>query len=409
MSRRFPERRSLGIRRGLSALLLPTCMLLHLMSVSDDPAEAGAIALTTPDRTDARDRLIEGIVAHLGDLDGEPRRIRLVAETLDELLPPTAEIKADVEGDLLPRLRLMLAPNDPSDPPETRMLRLHWSSVGFTGGFDREMLPALLRGPGRFEDDPATTPRDAQLIHFCQALAVAAATPTLDAAERACVEEVLDRTLSAMVRAIREVLDEADLPRDERTFRLDRLAEAMDVVSDVVAPYLGTSLVPRLQTCRNSLDPWRRAVEEGIADWKRNFWDRRLEDLRVSCQDDRGRWMGDCLVAARRSQEPLSGLLGSPNQVQVVGRVARLLDAALEAQVPREASEALERGRELVRLAAELERARRLEIDRDAADAIESVDASMGFQSLDEALLLGGIKLRDGLVTVPPRLGPPKD
>ena len=176
-----------------------------------------------------------------------------------------------------------------------------------------------------------------------------------------------------MVRAIREVLDEADLPRDERTFRLDRLAEAMDVVSDVVAPYLGTSLVPRLQTCRNSLDPWRRAVEEGIADWKRNFWDRRLEDLRVSCQDDRGRWMGDCLVAARRSQEPLSGLLGSPNQVQVVGRAARLLDAALEAQVPREASEALERGRELVRLAAELERARRLEIDRDAADAIESV------------------------------------
>jgi hypothetical protein len=273
------------------------------------------------------------------------------------------------------------------------------------------MLPALLRGPGRFEDDPATTPRDAQLIHFCQSLAVAAATPTLDAAERACVEEVLDRTLSAIVQATREVLDEADLPRDERTFRLDRLTEAMDVVSDVVAPYLGTSLVPRLQTCRDSLDPWRRAVEDRIAQWKRSFWDRRLEDLRVSCQDDRGRWMEDCLVAARRSGEPLSGLLGSPNQVQVVGLVARALAFALEAQVPREASEVLERGRELVRLATELERARRLEIDRDAADAIKSVDvdASMRFRSLEEALLLGGIKLRDGLVTVPPRLGPPKE
>lgn len=395
---RRPRRRSRSahVRWPHPGVVLLAGLLLQPMQGLHRRADATSIAPTPQDHVDSRQQLIEGVAEHLRRLGGEPRRIQLVARTLGEVLPEGDDLKADVEGDLLPRLRAILVPIDRSDPLDAEMRGSSWLSTGLTRGLDHTLLPALSSGRGEFEDDPEGNPNDARLLHFCRTVAVAASAAPIDAVERACVERVLDQTLAGIESSIREALEDAELPRNEMAFRLERLRDAIDGMSAIIAPHVGTALSPRLQTCRESLASWRRAEEELKARWRKHFLNGSIDGLRASCRDEQGRWLEDRLVDSRRSTEPLSGLLGSPHQVQVFHEVGRLLGLALGPAVPREVTDDLERSWNLVLLAGALERAGR-----------NPDEESTGFRSLDEALVLGGIEIHDGLVSIPARLGPP--
>ena len=396
-----------GCRSRTLAVLRIVLLMLAVIGL----AGICPMASASSSRSDDRSLLIEGIGAHLRQLGGEARRARLVEQVLDQMLPPNDDIQVDVQGDLLPRLRRVMNPLDRSAPIESQHLWDHWSSTRYSvikiGGI---YLKPLLEGRGHLSDGPDRDPGDASLIHFCTMVSTAARQPSLDAQEQECVQSVLDQTLEQLRGMVEEALLQTGMPKKERAYRLSRMDEALEELASLIEPYLGTALFPELRSCRDSLERWRNGLSDQRKGWFRYFWEPKIIELRQECGEQGDRWNNECHEEQRNVNRTLSAMLGSPDQLQFVMSVGKLLALALQSDLSEVDLEQRMRALDLIRAEGARARALREATELATEGTLDGEDPNRDrpFNNLGQALIYGGVRIIDGLIDIPDAVGTPR-